>query len=440
MSEHEYFPGIKKIEFEGAESKNFHAYHYYNPNEVILGKKMSEWLRFSVCYWHSWRGNGQDMFGGPTLFKPYDDSNNPSVLEAAKKRLDAHFEFLHKLGVEYWCFHDRDLVSEGKNLEETNHLLDEAVTYAKHKQDALGLKCLWGTANLFSHHRYQNGAATNPDAHAFAHAAAQVKKAMDVSHRLGAENYVFWGGREGYQTLLNTNLRRELDHQATFLRYANDYKKHIGFNAQLLIEPKPREPTKHQYDFDSATVIGFLKTYNLIQDFKLNIESNHATLAGHTFEHELAFASAYGALGSVDANMGDTLLGWDVDLFPTDVKSATLAMKVIIGQNGLGSGGLNFDAKIRRESTDPEDLFIAHINGIDTFARGLRNAARIIEEGTYDKLVHDRYSSYYSGIGHEIESGKSNFQDLEKFIIDHGEPKQVSGKQEKYENIINRFT
>jgi len=263
---------------------------------------------------------------------------------------------------------------------------------------------------------------------------------MDVSHRLGAENYVFWGGREGYQTLLNTNLRRELDHQATFLKYAVDYKKHIGFNAQLLIEPKPREPTKHQYDFDTATVIGFLKTYNLLQYFKLNIESNHATLAGHTFEHELTLASSYGVLGSVDANMGDTLLGWDVDLFPTDVKSTTLAMRVIIEQNGLGSGGLNFDAKIRRESTDKDDLFYAHINGIDAFARGLRNAAKMKEDGTIDKLLHDRYSSYDSGLGHEIEAGQSNFAALEKFVLEHGEPKQISGKQERYEGIVNRFT
>lgn len=317
---------------------------------------MKDWLRFSVCYWHTWRGLGADMFGTGTIKRPWDDGVNS--LENALTRVDVNFEFLQKLGVEYFCFHDRDIAPEGATLAETNTLLDKVVAKIQQRQSETGIKVLWGTANLFSAPRYMNGAATNPDAHAFAYAAAQVKKCMEISKKLGAENYVFWGGREGYQTLLNTDMKKELDHLATFLRFAADYKKKIGFQGQLLIEPKPREPTKHQYDYDSAAVVGFLKNYGLDKDFKLNIEANHATLSGHTFEHELQFASSYGFLGSVDANTGDTLLGWDTDQFPTDIKSTTLAMGVIINQNGLAPGGLNFDAKLRRESTDIEDLFL----------------------------------------------------------------------------------
>eukprot|EP01090_Pellita_catalonica_P014856 TRINITY_DN3881_c0_g1_i1.p1 TRINITY_DN3881_c0_g1~~TRINITY_DN3881_c0_g1_i1.p1 ORF type:complete len:404 (+),score=82.11 TRINITY_DN3881_c0_g1_i1:237-1448(+) len=402
-----------------------------------MGKAMKDWLRFSVCYWHTWRGDGTDMFGGGTYNRSWDDGTDS--LANALRRVDVHFEFLQKLGVEYYCFHDRDIAPEGKTLKETNENLDKVVAKLKEKQKETGIKLLWGTANLFSHPRYMNGAATNPDAHCFAYAAAQVKKCLEISKELGAENYVFWGGREGYQTILNTRMKAELDHLAKFFHMAVAYAAKIGFKAQFLIEPKPREPTKHQYDYDCAAVVAFLKTYGLDKHFKLNIESNHATLAGHTFEHELQYASSFGFLGSVDANRGDTLLGWDTDQFPMDIKSTTLAMNVIVNQGGLAPGGLNFDAKLRRESTDDEDLFIAHIGGMDAFARGLRNVASANQDGILKKLIDARYASYQSGIGKEISEDKTDFESLEKWVLENGEPKFTSGKQEKFEVILNDY-
>eukprot|EP01098_Paradermamoeba_levis_P009393 TRINITY_DN3900_c0_g1_i1.p1 TRINITY_DN3900_c0_g1~~TRINITY_DN3900_c0_g1_i1.p1 ORF type:complete len:438 (-),score=137.85 TRINITY_DN3900_c0_g1_i1:71-1384(-) len=433
----EFFPSIQKIQYEGPSSKNPLAFKYYDPEEKILGKTMRDHLRFAVCYWHTWRGLGKDMFGSDTYSRPWEDGTDS--LDVALKRMKVNFEFLQKLGVDYFCFHDRDIAPEGKTLTETNHNLDQVVSLVKDLKKSTGIKVLWGTANLFSNKRYMNGASTNPDAHVFAYAAAQVKKCMEVSHELGAENYVFWGGREGYTTLLNTNMKRELDHMASFLRMANDYKKHIGFHAQLLIEPKPREPMAHQYDFDSATTVGFLKNYQLDKDYKLNIECNHATLAGHSFQHELEFAASNGLFGSVDANTGDPLLGWDTDQFNMDIRSTTLAMYVIQKYGGFTTGGLNFDAKLRRESTDTEDLFIGHIGGMDSFARGLRNAAKLIEEGVLDSEVKKRYSSYDAGLGAKIEAGQTNFQELESFVLKEGEPKIISGKQEKYEALLNHY-
>jgi xylose isomerase len=433
----EYFKGISKIPFEGPESVNPLAFKYYRADQVVAGRPMKEWLRFSVAYWHTWRGMGADMFGPGTYNRPWD--NGTDSLESYLKLVDVNFEFLQKLGVDYFCFHDRDIAPEGATLEETNKNLETVVAAIKKKMQETGIKLLWGTANLFSNPRYMNGASTNPDAHVFAYAAAQVKKCMDISKELGAENYVFWGGREGYQTLLNTDMKGELDHLARFLQLAADYKKQIGFQAQLLIEPKPREPTKHQYDFDSAAVVAFLKSYNLDKDYKLNIEANHCTLAGHTFEHELTYASAYGFLGSIDANTGDTLLGWDTDQFNMDVKQTTLAMQVVLRQGGLQPGGLNFDAKLRRESSDLEDLFIGHIAGMDTFARGLLAAARLEEEGTFQAWRDERYASWKGELGQKIVNGQVTLADLEKIALEAGEPKQISAKQEKYEMLLNRY-
>jgi len=437
MDFHQFFKEIPEIKYEGSSSKNILSFQYYNKEEVILGKKMKDWLRFSVCFWHTFRGVGSDMFGAPTIKRPWEDGTDS--LENAKIRLRVAFEFLRRLGVEYYTFHDRDIAPEGATLEETNKNLDEIVALAKQLQTESGIKLLWGTANLFSHPRYMNGAATNPDAHVFAYAAAQVKKAIEITKELDGENYVFWGGREGYQCLLNTDTKREVDHLATFLKLSVEHKKKIGFGGQLLIEPKPREPTKHQYDYDAQTVIGFLKTYGLDKDFKVNIEPNHTTLAGHDYEHDIEMASRWGFLGSIDSNTGDPLLGWDTDQFPMDVKKTTQTMMIVIRQGGLAPGGLNFDCKVRRESTDIEDMFISHIGAMDAFARGLRNAAKIIEEGTITKLVVDRYSSYDSGIGKKIEEGKATFEDLEKFIKENGPPKQISSKQEKYESLFNQY-
>ena len=351
----------------------------------------------------------------------------------------ANFELLQKLGVEYYCFHDRDIAPEGKTLSESNSNLDQVVKVAGELQQETGIKLLWGTANLFSNPRYMNGAATNPNSHTFAYAAAQVKKAMEATLELGGENYVFWGGREGYQSFLNTDMKREQDHMAAFLRMAAEYKKEIGFTGTLLIEPKPKEPTKHQYDFDAATVISFLRAYGLDQEFKLNIEANHATLAGHSFEHELAVSASAGLLGSIDANTGDELLGWDTDQFNLDIKSTTLAMLVVLKQGGFGSGGLNFDAKIRRESIDVEDLFVAHISGMDAFAKGLKTAVSIVEEGVLDGWLKERYSTFDSGIGSEIESGSVGFKELEKFVFENGEPPRASGRQEKFESLLSSY-
>jgi len=433
-----FFEGIpKRICYEGPSSKSFLSFKYYNAEELLLGKKMKDWLRFSVCYWHTFRGVGQDMFGSPTLKRPWDDETDS--MENAKRRLCVAFEFLRRLGVEYWTFHDRDIAPEGKDLCETNKNLDEIVSLAIELQKESGIKTLWGTANLFSHKRYMNGAATNPDLDVFAYAASQVKKAIEVTKQLGGENYVFWGGREGYQSILNTDIKRELDHFAHFLRMAVSWKKKISFTGQFLIEPKPREPTKHQYDYDAQTVIGFLKHYQLDKDFKLNIEPNHTTLAGHDYEHDIEFASRYGFLGSIDSNTGDTLLGWDTDQFPTDVKKATLTMLTVIRQGGLQPGGLNFDCKVRRESTDVEDMFIAHIGAMDTFARGLRNAVLIIEDGQLQSMVNQRYISFNSNIGKSIENGTSSFEELEQWTLKKGEPQQKSAKQEKFEMLFTSF-
>jgi len=434
---HEFFPGIKAVKYEGPETKNLLAYRYYNAEEVVHGKKLKDWLRFAVCYWHTWRGMGSDPFGPPTRQWAFDDGSE--TVENAVRRLRAHFEFVAKLGLEYYCFHDRDIAPAGKDLAETNHFLDQVVDVAEKLQKETGIKLLWGTANLFSHPRYMNGASTNPDAHVFAYAAAQVKKAIEVTHRLGGENYVFWGGREGYSTLLNTDMKSELSHLATFFKLAVAHKKEIGFKGTFLIEPKPMEPTKHQYDFDVGNVISFLRTHGLEHEFKLNVEANHCTLAGHTFEHELTLASDQGLLGSIDANVGDPQLGWDTDLFNLDVKSLTLALLVVLKQGGLAPGGFNFDAKIRRESVDPEDLFYAHVGSIDAFARALRNAAKIVEDGVLHKLVEERYHSYKDGIGARIAKGEISFAELEKFVLQHGEPQKKSGQQEKYELLINTY-
>jgi xylose isomerase len=432
----EFFPGIGKIKYEGPESKNFFAFKYYDADKVVLGKTLRDWLKFSVAYWHTFRGVGTDPFGPGTIKRHWEDGSNS--VDNAKRRMDASFEFYQKLGNPYWAFHDRDIAPEGESLAESHKNLDALVAHAKQWQKETGVKLLWGTANLFSNPRYMNGGGTNPDAHVVAYAAAQVKKAMEVTHELGGEGYVFWGGREGYQSLLNTDMKRELDHFARFLRAAADYKKEIGFTGTLLIEPKPKEPTKHQYDFDSATVMGFLRTYGLEKEYQINVEANHATLAGHTFEHDLEIASRYGMLGSIDANTGDAQLGWDTDQFNMDIKSTTLAMLVVANQGGLPVG-INFDAKVRRESTDLEDLFIAHIGGMDAFARGLLNAAKIIEDGTLASWVKDRYSSFDSGIGKDFEDGKVGFKELEKWVLAAGEPKQISGKQEKYEVLLNQY-
>jgi xylose isomerase len=437
MAKNEYFQGIGRIRYEGPDSRNALAFKWYNPDERVAGKTLRQHLRFAVAYWHTMKGTGGDPFGRATQSRAWDRAASP--MRQAEDTLRAAFEFCAKLGVDYYCFHDRDIAPEGADLRETNRRLDRILALAGRLQADTGVKLLWNTANLFSHPRYMHGAATSPDAHVFAHAAAQVKKMLEAAVLLGAENYVFWGGREGYETLLNTDMRRELDHMARFLQMAVDYARRIGFRGQFLIEPKPKEPTKHQYDFDAATVIGFLRTYGLERHFKLNIENNHGTLAGHSFEHELTVASINGMLGSVDANRGDLLLGWDTDQFPVDLYSTTYAMLVILGQGGLGSGGLNFDAKVRRGSIDAADLFHAHIGAMDAFARGLKVAAAIIEDGALADFVRGRYASYDGGIGRKIEQGKVGFRELERYALDHGEPERISGRQELLENLVNQY-
>lgn len=434
----EFFKGISKIQYKpNAGPTESLVYKHYNASQVVYGKTMEEWLRFSVCFWHTFRGTGADPFGFPTLIRPWDDGSNS--LENAKRRLRAGFEFFTKLGVKYWTFHDRDIAPEGRNLEESNKNLDEIVSLAAELQEKTGVKLLWATCNLFAHPRYMNGASTNPDAHVFAYAAAQVKKGLEVAHKLGAENYVFWGGREGLHSLLNTNVRSELDHMATFFRLAVAYKKKIGFKGVFLIEPKPKEPTKHQYDYDAMTVIAFLRTYGLEKEIKLNIEPNHTTLAGHAYEHDIVMASAYNMLGSVDSNTGSPDLGWDTDQFPMDIRNATVVMQVILRQGGLQPGGLNFDCKVRRESTALQDMFIAHIGAMDTFARGLKNAARILEDNIISQYVQDRYSSYKSGIGAKIEEGNTSLEELEQYILANGEPTVASGQQEHFESMLNFY-
>jgi len=433
-----HFPRIQTIAYEGSQSTKALSFKHYNPDEVIDGKTLSEHMRFSIAYWHSFRGTGADPFGPGTIVRPWEKGKD--ALSIAKNRMDAAFEFFQKIRAPFWCFHDRDIAPEGRTLAESNKNLAKIVAHAKELQKDTGIKLLWGTANLFSNPRFMCGASTNPDAHVFAYAAAQVKTAMDATKELGGENYVFWGGREGYETLLNTNLKREQDHLAAFLHMAVAYAKQIGFKGQFLIEPKPKEPTKHQYDFDVASGIAFLRTYGLEQHFKFNIETNHATLAGHTFTHEIEVAAAQGLLGSIDANSGDLLLGWDTDQFNTDVKELTLAMVSILRAGGLGSGGFNFDAKLRRPSTDLEDLFHAHIGGMDAYALAFKIARRVLADGKLDQFLADRYASYDSGFGKDIESGKASFRSLEKLVLTKlGEPKLRSGKQEYLENLFNNY-
>jgi xylose isomerase len=433
-----HFPRIKTIAYEGPKSARALAFKHYNPDEVIDGRTMSAHLRFSIAYWHAFRGVGSDPFGPGTIVRPWERGKDP--VSVAKTRMDAAFEFFQKIRAPFWCFHDRDIAPEGRTLAESNRHLDKLVAHAKQLQKATGVKLLWGTANLFSNPRYMCGAATNPDAHVFAYAAAQVKKALEVTKALGGENYVFWGGREGYETLLNTNLKREQDHLARFLHLAVAYAKEIGFKGQFLIEPKPKEPTKHQYDFDVASGIAFLRTYGLEKHFKFNIETNHATLAGHTFQHEIEVAAAQGMLGSIDANAGDLLLGWDTDQFNTDVRELTLAMISILKAGGLGTGGFNFDAKLRRPSIDPEDLFHAHIGGMDAYALAFKLARKILADGKLEQFVADRYSSYDTGYGRDIEKGRVGFKELNKLVLTKlGEPKPKSGKQEYLENLVMQY-
>jgi xylose isomerase len=432
-----YFSEIIKIAYEGPQSKNALSFKQYNAGEKIGDKTMAEHLRFSIAYWHSFCGEGLDPFGLPTLGRPWNRAVSP--MSAAEQKLQAAFEFITKIGAKYYCFHDRDLAPEGKTLQESHANLEKMCKLALQMQKDTGTKLLWGTANLFSHPRYMCGAATNPDPHVFAYAAAQVKKMLEMTHMLGGENYVFWGGREGYETLLNTDMKREQEHFAAFLHMAVDYAREIGFTGQMLIEPKPKEPTKHQYDFDVATVLGFLKTYGLADHFKVNIEANHATLAGHSFQHELALASAHGMLGSVDANRGDLLLGWDTDQFPTDLYDTIPAMLVVLKQGGLAPGGLNFDAKVRRTSTDLADLFHAHIGGMDAFALALRVAHRIKTDGVWTDYIRKRYAGYDSGLGAKIEKRQTSLAELEQYVLKNGEPEIRSGQQELLENIINQY-
>ena len=437
MSEKKYLSSINKIKFEGKKSKNPLAFKFYNPDEEINGKTMKDHLRFAVAYWHTFRGEGGDMFGDGTVSRPWE--NFSDEIDKAKARMDAAFELFEILGIPYFCFHDRDIAPEGDTLAETNKNLDIIVAHAKEHLKTSETKLLWDTANLFSNPRFMHGAATSPYVDVFAYAAAQVKKALEVGKELGAENYVFWGGREGYETLLNTDMKLELDNLARFLHMACDYAEKIGFDAQFLIEPKPHEPTKHQYDFDSATVIGFLKSYDLFDKFKLNIEANHATLARHTFHHDLRVARINGVLGSIDANQGDMLLGWDTDQFPSNIYSTTLAMYEVIKNGGLGRGGLNFDAKCRRSSFEIEDLIYAHISGMDSFAKAYKVADALIKGGEIENFVKERYSSYSSGVGASIVSGKENFESLEKYAMENGEPKRASGRQELLEIILNDY-
>jgi xylose isomerase len=433
-----YFPEVSKIKYEGPDSKNPLSFRHYQADEKVEGKSMRDHLRFAVAYWHTMRGMGGDPFGPGCAVRPWEDGTDS--LAMAKTRVHVAFEFMEKLGVDFYCFHDRDVAPEGKTLAESNKMLDQVADVLEAEQKRTGIKLLWGTANLFSNPRFVHGASTSPNADVFAYSAAQVKKAMEVTHRLGGLNYVFWGGREGYGSLLNTDMKREVDHLARFFELAVEYKKKIGFQGTFLIEPKPKEPTKHQYDYDSAAVVAFLKSYGLDKEFKLNIETNHATLAGHSMMHELVYAQSLGLLGSVDANFGDLLLGWDTDQFPTDYYLTTQCMLVILEQGGLAPGGLNFDAKVRRDSFEPIDLFHAHIGGMDAFAVGLKLAAKIRADKSLSDVVRKRYASWDEGIGQRIESGQAKFEDLEAYMLAKGEvAANVSGRQEMLENMFNRF-
>lgn len=430
-----YFKEIPKIQYEGKHSKNPWAFKYYNPQEIVGGKSMEDHLRFAVAYWHTFTGDGADPFGAPTMLREWDAYKG---MDLAKARVEAAFTFFEKLNVSYFCFHDVDIAPEGDTLRETYRNLDEIVSMIHDYMKSSGMKLLWNTANMFIHPRFVHGAATSCNADVVAHAAAKVKKGLEVGKELGAENYVFWGGREGYETLLNTDMKLELDNLARFYHMAVDYAKEIGFDAQFLIEPKPQEPTKHQYDFDVATALSFLRAYDLEDHFKMNIEANHATLAGHTFEHELRTARINGMLGSVDANQGDLLLGWDTDEFPTDLYSSTLAMYEILLAGGLKSGGLNFDAKVRRPSFEQEDLVHAHIAGMDSFARGLKVAHKLLEDGVFEDFTRERYKSFEEGIGKAIVEGKTDFHQLEKHALDQTIQNR-SGRQEWLKATLNQY-
>lgn len=431
----EYFPMISKVVYEGPKSKNPFAYKYYDAERVIDGKKMKDHLKFALSYWHTLCAGGADPFGTTTMDRSYGGLTDP--MEIAKAKADAGFEFMQKMGIEYFCFHDADVAPEGKDFAETKKNFHEMVDYIEKKMKETGIKLLWGTSNCFGNPRFMHGAGTSCSADSFAYAAAQIKNAIDATVQLGGKGYVFWGGREGYETLLNTNMALEMDNMARLMKMAVEYGRSVGFDGDFYIEPKPKEPTKHQYDFDTATVLGFLRKYGLDKDFKMNIEANHATLAGHTFEHELAVARINGAFGSIDANQGDPNLGWDTDQFPTDVYSATLCMLEVIRAGGFTNGGLNFDAKVRRGSYTFEDIVYAYISGMDTFALGLIKAYEIVEDGRIDEFVKNRYSSFNSGIGKAIVEGKTSLEELEKYTLENGEVKLESGRQEYLEAILN---
>jgi xylose isomerase len=436
----EYFPNVDKIEYKGPSSTDPLSYRHYNPDEIILGKPMKEWLKFSVCFWHTFvGGGGQDPFGSQTLMRESWEGDLQGMA-LAERRVDVAFEFFTKLGVDYYCFHDFDVSPEGETLDESMANVDVITDYLLEKQKETGVRLLWATQNLFTHPRYMNGGMTNPDVHVFCYAAAQVQKVMDINYKLGGSNHVFWGGREGYQSLLNTDMKKECDHMAALYKMAVAYKEQKGYTAQFLIEPKPREPTKHQYDYDAQTSLAFLAEYGLSDDFKLNIEPNHTTLAGHEAVHDIYVASIYGKLGSIDSNTGDTMLGWDTDNFPMDVAQTTAVMAVVLEQGGLGAGGLNFDCKVRRESVDPVDLFIGHIGAMDTYALGLRKAATMKEEGTMKSMMEERYLSWKTEtIGQKIEQGTATLEECAQYATSKGEPKKTSGKQELFELVRNRY-
>ena len=434
----QYYPTIGKIPFEGPKSKNPLAFHYYEPDRVVLGKPMKEWLRFALAWWHSLGQASGDQFGGQTRSYEWDKASDP--MQRAKDKVDAGFELMQKLGIGYFCFHDIDLIEDSDDIAVYEARMKEITDYLLVRMKETGIKNLWGTANVFGHKRYMNGAATNPDFDVVARAAVQIKNALDATIKLGGENYVFWGGREGYSSLLNTQMQREKDHLANMLKAARDYARGKGFKGVFLIEPKPMEPTKHQYDVDTETVIGFLRAHGLDKDFKVNIEVNHATLAGHTFEHELAVAVDNGLLGSIDANRGDAQNGWDTDQFPNDVLEMTQAMLQIVRNGGLAPGGSNFDAKLRRNSTDPADIFIAHISAMDVMAHGLLNAAEIVEKSPIPTMVKERYASFDAGLGKKFDEGKATLEDLVAHAKANGEPKQISGQQELYETLVNLYS
>ena len=433
----EFFKTIPQVKFEGIESDNPLAFRWYDENKVVAGKSLKEHLRFACAYWHSFSNGGADPFGEPTHLFPWDTKTD--AIERAKDKMDAAFEFITKMNLPFYCFHDVDVVDYTNDIADNEKRLQTITEYAKQKQKESGVKLLWGTANLFSNRRYMNGAATNPDFHVLAHAGAQVKAALNATIELGGENYVFWGGREGYMSLLNTNMKREQEHLAKFLHTSKDYARRNGFKGNFFIEPKPCEPSKHQYDYDAATVIGFLREYDLMNDFKLNLEVNHATLAGHTFQHEVQVAADAGLLGSMDANRGDYQNGWDTDQFPNNIYELAETMLIVLESGGLKGGGINFDAKIRRNSTDPADLFYAHVGGMDTFARGLIIADNILQKSDYKKVREERYASFDNGKGKEFEDGKLSLDDLRNYAVENGDPQIKSGRQEYLENIINHF-